>query len=217
MDKLVVKTAVKAVLIILCAVLVAFAVFNLAFPQHMATLWENTGNYAIAVKYTDLRYKYTQDVDDLARCFDDSVLAGDNEIIIRYGNELIAHSDFAYVCEKKDEIFSEGLYGKKLKYKDTVYSEVASAYYRRGFDGDLVKAVKVAAEGTPTNAFEYGNPLMSLAAKIRTGYDRNGAELMLLALNGSEEYGFGGIRPTDATEMENLETVKTIMGKIINP
>lgn len=214
MDKLVVKTAVKAVLIILCAVLVAFAVFNLAFPQHMATLWENTGNYAIAVKYTDLRYKYSQDGDDLARCFDDSVLAGDNEIIIRYGNELIAHADFSEICEKKDEIFSNGLYGT-LKYKYTVYSEVACAYYRRGFDGDLKKAVEVAAAGTPSTSFEYGNPLMSLAAKIRTGHDVNGAGLMLLALNG--EYDFEGVHPTDATEIEYLEIVKEAMRGVITP
>ena len=210
-----VKTAVKAVLVILCAVLVAFAVFNLAFPQHMATLWENTGNYAIAVKYTDLRYKYTGDGSDLARCFDDSVLAVDNEIIISYGNELIARSDFAEICEKKDELFSEGLYGT-LKYKNTVYSEIARAYYRRGFDGDLVRAVKIAAEGTPSTSFEYGNPLMSLAAKIRTSKDGNGAELMLLALNGSEEYGFVGIHPTDEKEIVYLEAVKEAMQGVIS-
>lgn len=219
MDKLVVKTAVKAVLVILSAVLVAFAVFNLAFPQHMATLWENMGNYSVAIVYTDLRYKYTKNVDDLARCFDDSVLSGDNEMIIKYGNELIGHTDFDSACEKKDEIYSDGLYGT-FKYTYTVYSEVACAYYRRGFDGDLVNAVKLAVEGTPSTSFEYGNPLMSLAAKIRTGNDGNGAELLLLALIGSEEYeeyGFAGIHPTDATEIEYLETVKQAMERVINP
>lgn len=56
MQKLVVKTAVKTVLILLGIVIAAFAIFNFAFPQHMATAMESLGNYDMAVKYANLRY-----------------------------------------------------------------------------------------------------------------------------------------------------------------
>ncbi len=215
MDKLVVKTAVKAVLIILGALLIIFAIFNLAFPQHMASLWESTGNYSVAVKYADLRYSYTKDGNDLARCFDDSVLWGDEKSIIEYGNELVVHDDFLEVCESKDAVYTDNLYGA-IKYRDRVYSEIAGAYYRRGDDGDLLKAVTVAAESNGSTSFGYGNALMSLASKINKNKDADGAELMLYALNGNVQYGFTAVNPTDAKEIENLGIVKDAMQAIVD-
>ena len=84
----VIKTAVKTFLIVLAVAVAGFIIFNFAFPQHMASFAERVGNYDMALKYASLRYSYTGSTDDLARCFEDAILAGDDEAILEYGDEF---------------------------------------------------------------------------------------------------------------------------------
>lgn len=173
MEKIVVKTAVKTVLIILAAILAVFAVFNLAFPQHMATLTEGMGNYSLAVKYASLRYSYTHDGEDLARCFDDAVLWENDKYIIEYGEELIERGDFAQVCESKNK--QSGIYD----YRHRVYGKVAVSYYNTGKKSD---AVNFAAEANGKDSFVYANALMSLAVAVRAASDADTCNLLIAEL-----------------------------------
>lgn len=173
MEKIVVKTAVKTVLIILAAILAVFAVFNLAFPQHMATLTEGMGNYSLAVKYASLRYSYTHDGEDLARCFDDAVLWQNDKYIIEYGEELIERGDFAQVCESKNK--QSGIYD----YRHRVYGKVAVSYYNTGKKSD---AVNFAAEANGKDSFVYANALMSLAVAVRAASDADTCNLLIAEL-----------------------------------
>ncbi len=209
MEKLVVKTAVKTVLIVLGLFLVVFAVFNFAFPQHMATIMEETGHYNLALKYADMRYSYTKNCDDLARCFEDSIALGDSEYIIEYGEKLTAHSDYERLCRTK----RDG-YGDNYSYDNRVKSKLAVAYYDSGVqrqkDGkeqesaDLKsKAIKLAYDSNGGGSFEYGNALMSLAARIRTEGDKESANAVYEILD--------TITPADQTEQGYLVEVKTIL------
>lgn len=210
MDKLVVKTAVKTVLIILGIFLAVFAIFNFAFPQHMATAMESIGNYSLAVKYADLRYHYTKDVDDLARCFDDSVLWENDKYIVEYGDSLMAHKDFQDVCEAKNREYEN--YGADYDYATWVNTKVALSHYNIGFENndDKDKAIGLdrAAEMCGTESFVQGNPLLAICARIRTNKDKSGAEYALSKLN--------GIHPEDSQQVSDLEFVKREMDGVIH-
>ena len=174
MEKIVVKTAVKTVLIILAAILAVFAVFNLAFPQHMATLTEGMGNYSLAVKYASLRYSYTHDSGDLARCFDDAVLSGNDGYIIKYGEELINCDKFDEVCESRNQG------ANILDYKQRVFGKVAVSYYNTG---KKEEAVALAFDANGYNSFAYGNAVMTLAVAVRAANDSQYCAKLVSELN----------------------------------
>lgn len=202
MEKLVVKTAVKTVLIILGILIAVFAVFNFAFPQHMATATENIGNYDLAVKYASLRYYYTKDCGDLARCFDDSVLSGKDEYILRYGEQLVEHSGYGDVCERKNAQQTGG-----YDYDRWVKGKLSVSYYNTG---NTEKAVETAAADNGNKSFAYGNALMSLASRIRAANDKEAAVRILAVLEIIEDE-FEKTPPADEAESGYLTTVITAM------
>lgn len=197
MEKLVVKTAVKTVLIILGIFIAVFAVFNFAFPQHMATATESIGNYDLAVKYASLRYYYTKDCNDLARCFDDSVLLGKDEYILQYGEPLIKHADYPKVCARKNEQQLGSLYD----YDHWVKSKIVISYYNTGKTDE---AVNMAFEDNGTSSFVYGNSVMSLAARVLTENDAETAKKILDKLENADT----AVHPADETESGYLNTVR---------
>lgn len=204
MEKLVVKTAVKTVLIILGVFIAVFAIFNFAFPQHMATLTESIGNYELAVKYASLRYYYTKDCDDLARCFDDSVLLGNDEYVVQYGEQLINKKDYEEVCNDRNTLRT----GSGYDYDHWVKGRLAVAYYNTG---ETEKAIEMATENDKDlNSFEYGNALMLLAARIRAERDADAAEKILKVLDVIDN-NFKENPPTDKKEREYLTTVLAAM------
>ncbi|MGN0812425.1 MAG: hypothetical protein ACI4MQ_02830 [Candidatus Coproplasma sp.] len=193
MQKLVVKTAVKTVLIIMGIIIGAFAIFNFAFPQHMATAMESLGNYSMAVKYANLRYMYTSDSFDLARCYDDSVLASDDSNIVYYAEKLIKDKNYQLVCTQRNKLYndmySEQL-GKSFDYDLRVRATLSVAYYNEAVknEGDerttyTQKAIDFALETNGVDRFPYGNALMTLSIKIANNSDKAAAESMLAVLD----------------------------------
>ena len=75
MRKIIIKSALVTLAVVVgCAVLV-FAVLSLGFPRILCGWCEQLGNYGFAVRYASLYYSYTGDIADLGRCVDDSILA----------------------------------------------------------------------------------------------------------------------------------------------
>ncbi|MGN1104661.1 MAG: hypothetical protein ACI4QI_07300 [Candidatus Coproplasma sp.] len=212
MQKLVVKTAVKTVLIIMGIIIAGFSIFNFAFPQHMATAMESLGNYSMAVKYANLRYVYTGDSFDLARCYDDSVLAADDSAIINYAEKLLSDKNYNVVCQERNDmynkIYSEQL-GKSFDYDLRVRSTLSVSYYNEAVnkEGDeratyTTKAIDFALEANGTNRFPYGNALMTLSIKIANNKDNAAAQSMLTVLE--------GVTPTD----EELSDYQYVVNKL---
>ncbi len=182
LEKIVVKTAVKTVLAIIIILAVAFAVFNFAFPQQMATICENLGNYSLAVKYSSLRYSYTGSGLDLARCFENSLSLGDDDYIIEFGEELVGRSDFDDVCHSMETEFYElndkYLEGERIEfdYEQRVKGKLAASYYCKG---ETTKAINYAFETNGTSSFASGNALILLYAEIKSAGDGDAAQIML--------------------------------------
>ncbi|MDE6613327.1 MAG: hypothetical protein K2K28_02105 [Clostridia bacterium] len=132
--KLILISASITVAALALAALLVFSLWILCAPQTMATSCEKTGNYSFAVTCADLRYKYTKDAYDLSRCVDDSILSGNDKLVVKYGEKLIADKQFQAVCIRKAE-------ETKVDYKSFVCANVAYSHYNRG---SLQKAIEYA-------------------------------------------------------------------------
>ncbi len=190
MKNLIVKTAVKTFLIILCAAVLIFGIVSFACPQHMATFAEQIGNYGIALRYASLRYTYTDDTGDLARCVEDAILAGDDSSVIKYGDEFFEKED----CE---QVALELYIDTNIDYYGLFSSELVKAYYATGEFGHALELAEDFNDGT--DAFEYGCPLMSLAISVISGGDGENAGAMIESLQ--------QLSPSDETQIQYLNDV----------
>lgn len=199
-------------------IIAAFAIFNFAFPQHMATAMESLGNYGMAVKYANLRYMYTNDSFDLARCYDDSVLADDDGAIIYYAEKLMADNNYLKVCEERNDMYNKmyhDQFGFDFNYDLRVRSALSSSYYNEGLKKEgaeretyTQKAIAFALETCGSDRFPYGNSLMTLSIKIANNKDKTAAESMLEVLN--------GVTPSEASERSDLDYLKNKLRGVIN-
>lgn len=182
-------------MIVLCVI---FTIFNFAFPQHMATFSEGIGNYNLAVKYASLRYSYTHEIDDLARCFDDAVLWKNDKYIIQYGEELIKSDGFDELCASKSQS------GSSYAYRQRVLGKISISYYNTGKKG---KAVELAASANGYTGFAYGNALMSLASVVKAANDSEVCGLLIKKLD--------EINPVSQDELSTLNEVKSSLRAIV--
>jgi hypothetical protein len=195
------KTAFKTLGALIIAVLIVFGVWFFAFPQSLATVSESMENYSFAVTCSSLRYSYTGDVYDLARCVDDSIFSEKDKSIVKYGKKLIEHSQFDEVCEYKDEQTANGAYSKyAISYKQYVYGYVSVSVYNRG---DLDEAISLAKSATEDIGFEKGNALSTLAIKVAASGSEEDKQKVLTSLEDVSAEG------TD--EREHLGNIKSIL------
>lgn len=148
MNKIILKSALIAIAAIVLGSLIVFAMWILISPQTMASSCEKTGNYTFAVTCADLRYKYTNNINDLARCEEDSILSGKDSLIIKYGEKLLSEEGFEELCQEKDKQLSEVEYGENVElsfnYKAYICGHLSAAQYR---GGSLEKAISAAEKG----------------------------------------------------------------------
>ena len=180
MSKVILKTALKTLLIVAVVVLVAFGVASLGFPSDMASLCEKSGNYSMATGYASLSYTYSKDVKDLNRCFTDSIYAKNDGNIVKFGDQLIGDEKFSEVCESITVI--KVIVDKKeierpIDYKQYVYGQVAAAKYRMG---DKAQAMETAQEAmTEVEGFPANNALAILSLQVIQSGDKGTAKELL--------------------------------------
>lgn len=139
---MVIKTALKTLLIAVIALILAFAVASLGFPRQMATMFENMGAYSYATGYADLAYRYSKTTGNLARCVDDSIFAGNDENIVKYGDMIIAREDFKDYAEER----TAALNGD-VDYFSFVYGNLAGAKYNCNDKDGALNMAKIAMQG----------------------------------------------------------------------
>lgn len=176
MNKVILKTALLTLAVLAFAAALVFSLWILISPQTMASSCEKTGNYSFAVTCADLRYKYTKNVDDLARCAQDSISAKNDSLIVKYGEQLIADEGFDGLCTRNDEKFANSEYGAYAKdYKGYICGNLAAAQYRTG---STDKAVATAEKYASYN---------KLVIEIYNKKDKEAAQKVLSSLDGSNE------------------------------
>lgn len=153
MKKIVLKSSLITVGALAVVGILIFSLWILIAPQSMATVSEKLGNYNFAVTCANLKYKYSDETADLARCAEDSILCGEDKLIIKYCEELIDREDFNELCRRRDEELSRtqvGKYTTATNYNTYIIGTLAAAQYRAG---DLEKAVKTAERGKTLDYF----------------------------------------------------------------
>lgn len=176
MNKVILKTALLTLAVLAFAAALVFSLWILISPQTMASSCEKTGNYAFAVTCADLRYKYTKNVDDLARCAQDSISAKNDSLIVKYGEQLIADGGFEDLCTRKDAIIAGTEYGAYASgYKGYICGSLAAAQY---LTGNTDKAVATAEKYASYN---------KLVIEIYNKKDKDAAGKVLTALDGSDQ------------------------------
>ena len=103
MFKVIIKTALKTLLALIIVLALAFVGLSLGYPSGMAGFFENCGMYSFAKGYASLSYTYSGNISDLARCFNDGVMAGDDGNTANRGNELISNEKFEEFCIAETE------------------------------------------------------------------------------------------------------------------
>lgn len=191
------RIAIKTALITVCAIIIlgaaVFGIWILGFPQSMATVCEKTGNFSFAVTCASIRYKYTGEVGDLARCAEDGVMSGKDKYILKYGEMLISDEGFEDLCTAKDETLSAGEYGEyRSDYKTYICGNVSAAQYRAG---DIQKAVNTAGMSGVKG-------YTKLVIAVAENADAESAAIILTALENSS---------AQSGSYEYLENLKTIL------
>lgn len=207
MNNVISKTALKTLLAVIIAAVLAFAVASLIFPQHLATAFERTGNYSFATGYASLAYKYNDTTPNLARCVDDSILAGRDAKIVKFGEWLVAVDDFDEYCASRNQAAYEqaedGVDFSTYDYRQIVYGNLARAKYSRG---DKQGAFDTAVQGmTGVAGFPINNSLAALALRVYEAKDSEYMQKLSQALQ--------SISPADGAESEYLNDVMAILGK----
>lgn len=145
MKKVVLKAALVTVGALAAIGILVFSLWILISPQSMAAVSEKLGNYSFAVTCADLKYKYSDKTEDLARCAEDSILSGDDKLVVKYCGQLIEKDDFEAVCIEKNTqlgLTAFGVYA--VDYESYVLGSLALSQYR---SGDLEKAVATCERG----------------------------------------------------------------------
>ncbi len=172
MFKVIFKTAVKTLVIIIIALVLAFGIVSLSAPDFMASAFENCGAYSTAAGYASLQYKYTGDVKDLARCFNDSVYARDTDGTAKYGGALLTDPRFSDYCAEVNGNLSETLpdsYKKEADYMQFVYGKTALAKYS---GGDKEGALALVSEALRhTAGFPANNASVEISVKAAENGD----------------------------------------------
>lgn len=202
MLKVILKTALKTLLAVAFAALVAFGIASLGFPSEMATLCEGTGNYSMATGYSSLAYAYSNKAEDLNRCFANGLHAKNDGSIIKYGDKLVKDERFKEICEANSKTVPTPNGGEvKIDYKQYVYGNLACAKYRQK---DKDGAFSCADEGmNGLDGFPVNNALAVLSLQVIESGDGETAKLLLEKINkftpkAAEEAYFNALK----TELE---------------
>ncbi len=192
MNKVVLKTALKTVIAVLIAFLAAFGIMSLAFPQTMATISEDLHWYSMATGYSSLRYTYTKDANDLARCAENSILSGKNADIIDFCSKLTENEKFGEICEKKDKSTADENGKIRYSYRQYIYGYLTTAQYAENDKEGAVSSAEKSLQGV--EGFPKPNAVGDLAYRIAKRGDFTTAQSVLKILNtvtpaeGEQEY-----------------------------
>lgn len=180
MFKVIFKTALKTLIIVAVVVLVAFGIASLGFPSQMAGMCEKSGNYKMATGYASLSYTYSKNVNDLNRCFVDSMYAKNDNDTVKFGDKLIADEKFSEVCESITEITVK-TGGKEVKipidYRQYVCGHVSAAKYRKGKKDEALNTATAAMEGV--QGFPKNNALAILSLQVIESGDKDTAAKLI--------------------------------------
>ena len=102
MKKLVIKTVVIALSIIVGILAITFGVLCLTTPKTIAKGFESLGNYSLSKHFYEMQYEKTESIEDLQILIDNAYGNNDKKALQGYLSELIGHKNFKGFCTSKN-------------------------------------------------------------------------------------------------------------------
>lgn len=147
MKKLVIKTTVIALSIIIVLTFLVFAIISITSPLTLANASFRLGNKDLAVKYTEKHYLKSLEYDDLALLVERGISANNDKIVIKYAPKFLNSENF--------EEYSKTQSGDYTNYISSGY--VVALYS----EGEINKSISVAFQYVDAN-FSIPNPVTTL-------------------------------------------------------
>ena len=147
MKKLVIKTTVIALSIIIALTILGFTIVATTSPLIIANACFRVGNKDLAVTYTEKHYLKTLEFEDLALLVERGISANNDEIVTKYTPQLIYSENF--------ESFASAQSGD---YTNFIANGYVSCLYSKG---EIDKAIVVAFQYVDAN-FTLPNPVTTL-------------------------------------------------------
>ena len=134
MKKLVIKTVIIVVSVIICVFAITFGVLCSTNPRAIAKGFESLGNYSASKYFYEMQYNKTEDIDDLFVLIDNAYGQKDKIGMQNYLGELISHKDFNQYCNDQNK----GLAQSAMKSEEYYSGFYATVLYENGkFDNAL--------------------------------------------------------------------------------
>jgi len=194
--KVIVKSAIQILSVLLAIAIAGVLVLHFGFPEVLASYNEKIGNYKLATEYCASYYAKVGGIENLSRCVDNAILSDKKEYIVLYGEELIADDGFETLCAQKDAQFAY----INLDYKQYVGGKVAVAKYK---SLKFVDAMHLALQINGTTTFKQNNALIQVSTLIVDRGDVWWALKMLELLD--------TISPSDSSDVARLNEIKQIL------
>lgn len=102
MKKLVIKTVVIVLSIIVGVLAITFGILCSTNPKAIAKGFENLGNYSASKYFYEMQYDKTESIDDLLVLIDNAYGHNDKTSLQSYLGELISHNKFKKFCASKN-------------------------------------------------------------------------------------------------------------------
>ena len=147
MKKLIIKTTIIALSIVIALSFLVFGIIAIASPLTIANASFRLGNKDLSVTFTEKHYLKTSSFNDLALLVERGVSAENNEIVIKYAPDFIYSNEF--------EDYSKTQSGDYTNY---IASGYVIALYNKG---ETAKAISVAFQYVDAN-FSIPNPVTTL-------------------------------------------------------
>lgn len=134
MKKLVIKTVVIVLAVIVCALAITFGVLCSTNPKAIAKGFESLGNYSASKYFYEMQYDRTESVNDLLVLIDNAYGENDKMGLQNYLGELISHKNFNKFCNDKNAILPQN----SMKTEEYYSSFYATILFENGkFDNAL--------------------------------------------------------------------------------
>ena len=134
MKKLVIKTVVIVLSIIVGILAITFGILCSTNPKAIAKGFENLGNYPASKYFYEMQYDKTESIDDLFVLIDNAYGHNDKTSLQSYLGELISHNKFKEFCTNKNATISSSDMQTE-EYYSAFYASVL--YDNDEFDGVL--------------------------------------------------------------------------------
>ena len=101
MKKLIIKTSVITLTLILIVGFALYGLLGLIYPSSIASIAFRVNNKSICLKYTEKQYQKTNEIEDLAILVERCIWAKEYELITKYSSQFLNSKDFeSFIASK---------------------------------------------------------------------------------------------------------------------